>query len=504
MPWQIPDISLERTSIGPSRKKLLILDLNGLLADIIPYVGLGCKPDLIVSRKAVFKRPFVDDFVQFCFEKFAVGVWSSRTNYSFYRRNVDPVVDFIMGDSKRKLLFCWTIKKEQGLLFSSSSVWLQDQSHCTMTKFSTLEKRDKPLVLKELRKLWDKLEPNLPWEKGAYNESNTLLLDDSPYKALRNPANTGIFPYSYHYRDAKDNSIGPGGDLRVYLESLALADDVRKYVEQNPFGQRAITNSNPSWNYYKRVLASHPPEDATSISNHALVDGIGIGSVGSRQTTSSPKSATWMDRALPHIGGDRYDPLFDRIEPSSSSVKKVECAHKGESVYDSDVILRTSDSKTPVDVEENNKRKEIGVFAPPISVDDDGFGDTAGVEVGAVEYVSASNFIDAADATEVEMEIDQIKSTGKSKKHKDSRSMKPFKIALVDFVKEVLRPSWRRGNMSKEAYKTILKKTVDKVTGTMKSHHIPKSRAEINHYIDSSQRKLTKLVMRYVDKYVDV
>ena len=43
------------------------------------------------------------------------------------------------------------------------------------------------MLLKELRKLWDKHEPNLPWEKGDYDESNTLLLDDSPYKALLNP-----------------------------------------------------------------------------------------------------------------------------------------------------------------------------------------------------------------------------------------------------------------------------------------------------------------------------
>ncbi|KAI6679018.1 hypothetical protein NL676_039814 [Syzygium grande] len=205
MPWQILEILSGRTSGEPSKKKLLILDLNGLLADIGPHFDYRCKPDLMVSRKAVFKRPFVDDFLQFCFEKFAVGVWSSRT-----KRNLDPVVDFLIGDSKGKLLFCW------------------DQSHCTMTKFTTIENRYKPLVLKELRKLWDKLEPNLPWEKGVYNESNTLLLDDSPYKALCNPANTGIFPYSYHYRDAKDNSLGTGGDLRVYLESLALADDVRK------------------------------------------------------------------------------------------------------------------------------------------------------------------------------------------------------------------------------------------------------------------------------------
>ncbi|KAI6679106.1 hypothetical protein NL676_039902 [Syzygium grande] len=173
--------------------------------DIRPHVDYRYKPGLMVSRKAVFKRPFVDEFLQFCFEKFAVGVWSSRT-----KRTLDPIVDFLMGDSKGKLLFCW------------------DQSYCTITKFATIENRDKPLVLKELRKLWDKLESNLPWEKGAYNESNTLLLDDSPYKALHNPANTGIFPYSYHYRDAKDNSLGTRGDLRVYLESLALAGDVRE------------------------------------------------------------------------------------------------------------------------------------------------------------------------------------------------------------------------------------------------------------------------------------
>lgn len=65
--------------------------------------------------------------------------------------------------------------------------FIQDQSHCTETGFNTVENRDKPLLLKELKKLWEKHEVNLPWEKGDYNESNTLLLDDSPYKALRNP-----------------------------------------------------------------------------------------------------------------------------------------------------------------------------------------------------------------------------------------------------------------------------------------------------------------------------
>ena len=45
----------------------------------------------------------------------------------------------------------------------------------------------KPLYFKELNKLWEKVEPDLPYEKGRFTPSNTLLVDDSPCKALRNP-----------------------------------------------------------------------------------------------------------------------------------------------------------------------------------------------------------------------------------------------------------------------------------------------------------------------------
>ncbi|RZC59999.1 hypothetical protein C5167_021755 [Papaver somniferum] len=144
-----------------------------------------------------------------------------------------------MGDMKKNLLFCW------------------DQYHCTDTGYSTLENWQKPLVLKELKKLWNKHDRSLPWEKGAYNESNTILLDDSPYKALRNPPHTAIFPPPYRFEDAGDKSLGPGGDLRVYLEGLLKAEDVQNYVEQHRFGQRAITDKNPSWGFYLRVIGKN-------------------------------------------------------------------------------------------------------------------------------------------------------------------------------------------------------------------------------------------------------
>uniref|UniRef100_M8BVY2 FCP1 homology domain-containing protein n=1 Tax=Aegilops tauschii TaxID=37682 RepID=M8BVY2_AEGTA len=154
---------------------------------------------------------------------------------SLVRVNVDDVVDILMKDLRRHLLFCW------------------DASHCTTTKCSTLENQRKPLVLKELKKLWNKEDPDLPWEQGEFSPSNTLLVDDSPYKALCNPPHTAIFPQPYSYHNRTDNSLGPGGDLRVYLENLAAADDVQRYVQEHPFGQPFITESDPNWDFYAKI-----------------------------------------------------------------------------------------------------------------------------------------------------------------------------------------------------------------------------------------------------------
>lgn len=215
-------------------RKLLILDLNGILVDIQHIQNADQfyaeREHINVSQKTAFKRPFCHDFLDFCFNVFDIGIWSSRMKH-----NVEVVVDYLMGNRKKKLLFCW------------------DNTKCTHTGFDTVEKR-KPLVLKELRKLWDKEDPDLPWGKGTYSPSNTLLIDDSPCKALCNPSFTGIFPWPYSFRDENDNSLGQGGDIRVFLEGLAKADNVQDYVEKNPIGQRTITDRDPSWKFYLQVI----------------------------------------------------------------------------------------------------------------------------------------------------------------------------------------------------------------------------------------------------------
>ncbi|XP_062193673.1 uncharacterized protein LOC133897116 isoform X3 [Phragmites australis] len=214
------------------RKKLLILDLNGLLADINQDYHNAHMAHAKVKAKLVFKRPYCDDFLRFCFQNFELGIWSSRK-----RENVDSVVNILMRDLKQYLLFYW------------------DMSSCTVTGCNTIDNKHKPLVLKELKKLWNKEDPNLPWEQGEFSPSNTLLVDDSPYKALCNPPHTAIFPYPYSYLNQRDDySLGPGGDLRIYLERLAAADDVQVFVRDNPFGQPSIKESDPNWNFYVQII----------------------------------------------------------------------------------------------------------------------------------------------------------------------------------------------------------------------------------------------------------
>ncbi|GJM99694.1 hypothetical protein PR202_ga16819 [Eleusine coracana subsp. coracana] len=84
------------------KKKLLILDLNGLLADINMDHQNAHMAHAKVKGKLVFKRPYYDDFLRFCFQNFELGIWSSRK-----MENVYSVVNILMRDLKQYLLFCW-------------------------------------------------------------------------------------------------------------------------------------------------------------------------------------------------------------------------------------------------------------------------------------------------------------------------------------------------------------------------------------------------------------
>jgi hypothetical protein len=99
--------------------------------------------------------------------------------------------------------------------------------------------------LKKLSKLWENIDEWLSWAKGDYGPSNTLLIDDLPYKASSNPMHTGIFPKPYKATNPKDNYLQE--KLVPYLEGLVKAEDVQTYVESHPIGEPCISPSDAQW-----------------------------------------------------------------------------------------------------------------------------------------------------------------------------------------------------------------------------------------------------------------
>ncbi|KAL2509254.1 Haloacid dehalogenase-like hydrolase (HAD) superfamily protein [Forsythia ovata] len=236
------DISLEKLNLGP-KKKLLVLCLGGLLVHRVHIRHWdsvkGLNPDLRYGKFRVFKRPFCTEFMQFCFQRFEVGLWSSATE-----RNIDGLLVSITGAGmKNKLSFVW------------------GQEECIDSGFHCLRKVEKPLFLKDLKLLWEKKYLDLPWRRGQYSSSNTLLIDDEPHTGLLNPPNTAIFPRPYKRHDSKDTFLGPNGWLRSFLEGLADADDVPSYVKKHRFGHPPITPSHSDWHYYSKIVREFGKEE---------------------------------------------------------------------------------------------------------------------------------------------------------------------------------------------------------------------------------------------------
>ena len=90
------------------------------------------------------------------------------------------------------------------------------------------------------------------------------------------------------------------------------------------------------------------------------------------------------------------------------------------------------------------------------------------------------------------------------KKKNDGKAIRAFKFALVEFVKEILKPKWKEHQISKESHKAIVKKVLDKVTGSIQGAHIPQSKEKIDSYLSSSKPKLTKLVEVSADNFAFV
>ncbi|KAF5953967.1 hypothetical protein HYC85_006823 [Camellia sinensis] len=199
-------LSLEKLNLGP-RKKLLVLGLGGLLVHRV-YSRYGVRtnvqtrprPDGIAGNFLVFNRPYCSEFLEFCFERFEVGIWSSAKDW-----NIDGVLTTIKSGLKSKLLFVW---------------------HNTAI---------------------------FPDSYKVENGNDTVLGKMIDFKSWFSK-----MLVSRHYSDNQNNllmlSLGPKGELLEFLGGLSDVDDVQSYVKENHVGQPAITETHAEWNYYSKIV----------------------------------------------------------------------------------------------------------------------------------------------------------------------------------------------------------------------------------------------------------
>ncbi|KAJ0040560.1 hypothetical protein Pint_27215 [Pistacia integerrima] len=131
---------------------------------------------------------------------------------------------------------------------------------------------------------------------------------------------------------------------------------------------------------------------------------------------------------------------------------------------------------------------------------------SGGVEAEETKKAQVENQILENDGVEKtdgdDKDDDEGKKRKDAKESKEAKGIRTFKFALVEFVKEILKPTWKEGQVTKDAYKNIVKKVVDKVTGTMQeAANIPQTQEKINQYLAFSKPKLSKLVQAYVEKF---
>ncbi|KAJ9181456.1 hypothetical protein P3X46_009584 [Hevea brasiliensis] len=200
---------LEKPILTTPRKKLLVLSLDGLLCHRVCYtLPVSLNIALLMLPMAAFSVNDLvsEEFLRFYFERFEVGIWSSAREIVFILRYcisvwyLNNALDCVTRGLRSLLLFSW------------------DQGQCNKSEFNTIEKKDKPIFLKELNKLWE----NELW-KGRYTSVNTLLIDDEPYKALLNPPHTAIFPTEY-----KANHVN-----------------------------ETASDKHPEWGYYSIIISHH-------------------------------------------------------------------------------------------------------------------------------------------------------------------------------------------------------------------------------------------------------
>lgn len=146
-------------------KKLLVLDLNGLLCYKVhpPYEKNSDNDFLDRKFYRVYRRPGVEEFLIWCMDNYDVAVWSSTTTF-----NAESILKWIFP--------------KRGMLFKLRFSWYRNNTNLD-PDFELDPRVENYDTVKNLANIWS--HPNIN-ESRQYSKTNTLIIDDSIRKTRFN------------------------------------------------------------------------------------------------------------------------------------------------------------------------------------------------------------------------------------------------------------------------------------------------------------------------------
>ncbi|KAF9881331.1 phosphoprotein phosphatase [Colletotrichum karsti] len=207
--------SIPSTLLPSPKPMLVVMDLNGTLL---------FRP----SRRnatSFIERPHAKRFLQYCLDTFHVVIWSSARP-----ANVQSMCDQLLlgapgpeGQKDRAMY-------RRRVL----AIWGRDRFGLSKADYNT-----RVQVYKRLDMVWN--DPRVKGSHpdiatgGRWDQSNTVLIDDSLEKARSEPFNLVRIP-EFFGEEAEQGLVVP--QVHDYINSLCYQSDVSSYMRTNPFQMR--------------------------------------------------------------------------------------------------------------------------------------------------------------------------------------------------------------------------------------------------------------------------
>jgi hypothetical protein len=197
----IAQSSLPPFQLQYARNILVVIDLNGTILH---------RPNHKNPTRFV-ERPHARTFLDYCLKTFTVAIWSSAKPL-----NVQKMVDQLLGPEDRAKLV---------------AVWGRDTLGLTPSDYNL-----RVQIYKRLQMIWNdpRVAASHPEVQSGkrWDQTNTVLVDDSKEKARTEPYNLVRLP-EFEGDAVEEGFVLP--QVHDYLNECARQNDVSSYIRVHPF-----------------------------------------------------------------------------------------------------------------------------------------------------------------------------------------------------------------------------------------------------------------------------